>query len=88
MRALLGMCYMRGLLGANLTKVNELWGPDYSVMFGATMSCHRFKFLLSNLRYVSTFYGSLHIILFPKNLKQFYYISEPKRPLIHPTECC
>ena len=69
MRALLGLCYMRGLLGANLTKVNELWGADFSVIFAATMSCHRFKFLLSHLRYVSTFYGPLHIFLFQKSLK-------------------
>jgi hypothetical protein len=46
------MCYMRGLLGANLTRVEELWGGDFSPMFGATMSCQRFKFLLSHLRYI------------------------------------
>jgi hypothetical protein len=32
------------------TTFQELWGPDYSSVFAATMSYNRFSFLLSHLR--------------------------------------
>ena len=48
--ALFGLIYMRGLTGANLTDVSQLWSVHYSPVFGATMSQNRFEFLLSHLR--------------------------------------
>jgi hypothetical protein len=33
-----------------VTTFQELWGPDYSPVFAATMSYNRFVFLLSHLR--------------------------------------
>jgi hypothetical protein len=41
---------MRGLLGANLIDAKLLWTSNYSPVFAATMSYHRFSFLLSHLR--------------------------------------
>lgn len=41
---------MRGVLGANLIDVKQLWTSNYSPVFAATMSANRFSFLLSHLR--------------------------------------
>jgi hypothetical protein len=50
LKALIGLLYMRGLLGANLLDAKQLWTSNYSSVFAATMSYHRFAFLLSHLR--------------------------------------
>ncbi len=50
LKALIGLIYMRGLLGANLLDAKQLWTSNYSPVFAATMSYHRFSFLLSHLR--------------------------------------
>ncbi len=50
LKALIGLIYMRGLLGANLLDAKQLWTPNYSPIFAATMSHHRFAYLLSHLR--------------------------------------
>ncbi len=39
--AFFGLCYARGLLGANMYDVRLLWGGDYSTVFEATMSVNR-----------------------------------------------
>lgn len=50
MKALIGLMYMRGLLGANLVSARELWSGNYSPVFNAVMSVNRFSYLLSKLR--------------------------------------
>jgi hypothetical protein len=50
LKALVGLIYMRGLLGANLIEAKQLWTSNYSPIFAATMSYHRFSYLLSHLR--------------------------------------
>lgn len=50
LKALIGLIYMRGLLGANLLDVKQLWTSNYSPIFAATMSRHRFTYLLAHLR--------------------------------------
>ncbi len=50
LEALLGLIYMRGLLGANLIDVSQLWSIHFSPVFAATMSQNRFSFLMSHLR--------------------------------------
>lgn len=50
LKALIGLLYMRGLLGANLIDAKMLWTSNYSPIFAATMSYHRFSFLLSHMR--------------------------------------
>lgn len=50
MKALIGLMYMRGLLGANLVSARELWSGNYSPVFNAVMSFNRFSYLLSKLR--------------------------------------
>uniref|UniRef100_UPI00358EC232 uncharacterized protein n=1 Tax=Myxine glutinosa TaxID=7769 RepID=UPI00358EC232 len=51
-RALLGMLYYRGMLGQNLLDVKWLFGDRVGhLVFGATMSKNRFKFLLTKLSF-------------------------------------
>jgi hypothetical protein len=50
LEALFGLIYMRGVTGANLTDVSQLWSVHYSPVFAGTMSQNRFEFLLSHLR--------------------------------------
>jgi hypothetical protein len=41
LRAFLGLCYARGLLGANMYDARLLWGGNYGTVFEATMSVNR-----------------------------------------------
>jgi hypothetical protein len=50
LKALFGLCYCRGVQGNNLHHAAEMWAGDANPVFAATMSCARFKFLLSHLR--------------------------------------
>lgn len=49
--AFFGLCYARGILGANLYHAKELWTPNYSPVFAATMSENRFTFLQSHISF-------------------------------------
>jgi hypothetical protein len=51
LKALIGLIYMRGLLGANLLDAKQLWTPNYSPIFAATMSHHRFAYFAALLCY-------------------------------------
>lgn len=50
MKALIGLMYMRGLLGANLVAARELWSGNYSPVFNAVMAVNRFCYLVAKLR--------------------------------------
>ena len=51
-RALIGLLYMRGLLGLNYHDVELLFSKHASPdVFGATMSQQRMKFLLANITF-------------------------------------
>ncbi|XP_034952426.1 uncharacterized protein [Chelonus insularis] len=51
-KALIGLLYISGYRKQSTVDVNELWGEEFSVtIFKATMSAHRFQFLLKCLRF-------------------------------------
>ena len=50
LKALIGLIYMRGLIGATRILGRELWSGNYSPVFIAAMSNNRFSYLLSMLR--------------------------------------
>ena len=50
-RAVFGLCYLRGALRVSKQNTRHLYGPDGHHAFGATMSMNRFNFVISVLSF-------------------------------------
>lgn len=53
MKALIGHLFLSGVYKSAHLNVRDLWGPDGPPVFGVTMSCERFLFLLKSIRFDS-----------------------------------